>query len=322
MLCEWLFVTVSGYDHGKDFRPLNIAHIRYFLAAAEKGSYAGAAQTCFVTIQTISKAVSALEHSSGSALFVRKSTGVELTDLGHLFYDKAYQVNERFSELERLGEGYTQTNAPQNISLALSCEAHCRCPFEAENLLVSAFACGINLAIHSGSAAECLHAVMHHALDAAVVMGSHEMPGFEVRELTKAKRVALLKEGHPLATKDLLSVEDVCDFPLAQPPGLSQDYLDLLSVSKKHALLLPFINVAPTLEAHRSFINDDQGIILAADGSWIKKAYPLCIIRPFRLGSSTSIPLRFIFDPLHKNTSLEKLIICVKEMLYTASKNT
>jgi len=70
-----------------DFRDLE-----HFIAVAETGSIARAAERCHTVASAVSKRLSDLEASFGTSLFVRGAKGVELTSAGHAFLARARSV--------------------------------------------------------------------------------------------------------------------------------------------------------------------------------------------------------------------------------------
>ena len=60
---------------------MEMHQVRYFLAVCEELSFCRAARRCGVSQPSLSNAISALEHSLGGALFLRKPS-IALTVLG------------------------------------------------------------------------------------------------------------------------------------------------------------------------------------------------------------------------------------------------
>lgn len=75
--------------------------IRYFLAAAETGSLAGAARRLEVSVPAVQKLVGALERELGLTLLERGTRGVRLTASGSEYLD---QCRSLVQELEALGQ--------------------------------------------------------------------------------------------------------------------------------------------------------------------------------------------------------------------------
>src|SRR5262245_55213527 len=78
-----------------DFKDLEL-----FVAVAEAGSIARAADRCHTVASAVSKRLSDLEESFGTALISRGPRGVELTSAGHAFLVKARKLLVQAGQLE------------------------------------------------------------------------------------------------------------------------------------------------------------------------------------------------------------------------------
>lgn len=78
-----------------DFKDLEL-----FVAVAEAGSIARAADRCHTVASAASKRLSDLEQSFGTALLNRSARGVELTSAGHAFLVRARRLLDQASRLE------------------------------------------------------------------------------------------------------------------------------------------------------------------------------------------------------------------------------
>ncbi len=78
-----------------DFKDLEI-----FVAVAEAGSIARAAERCHTVASAVSKRLSDLEDSFGTALLTRGARGVELTSAGHAFLIKARKLLDQAAQLD------------------------------------------------------------------------------------------------------------------------------------------------------------------------------------------------------------------------------
>jgi LysR family transcriptional regulator, transcriptional activator of nhaA len=74
----------ANNDSRNDMRHLNYNHLLYFWTVAREGSIAKAAETLFVTPQTISGQLKLLEESIGKPLFNRIGRRLALTESGHV----------------------------------------------------------------------------------------------------------------------------------------------------------------------------------------------------------------------------------------------
>jgi DNA-binding transcriptional LysR family regulator len=73
----------------KPFPSIELRHLRYFLAAAEHGSFRKAAAALNVQESAISRRIRDLEDEIGVALFIRHHGGVHLTHAGQRFLARA-----------------------------------------------------------------------------------------------------------------------------------------------------------------------------------------------------------------------------------------
>src|SRR5689334_13533878 len=78
-----------------DFKDLEI-----FVAVADAGSIARAAEHCHTVASAISKRLSDLESSFGTALLTRGARGVELTSAGHAFLVKSRRLLAQAEQLD------------------------------------------------------------------------------------------------------------------------------------------------------------------------------------------------------------------------------
>src|SRR5580692_6950472 len=70
--------------------PMELRHLRYFIAVAEEGSLTVAAERRLHTAQpSLSRQIRDLEYEVGVALFVRSVRGIALTAAGRAFLEHA-----------------------------------------------------------------------------------------------------------------------------------------------------------------------------------------------------------------------------------------
>jgi LysR family hca operon transcriptional activator len=70
--------------------PMELRHLRYFIAVAEEGSMTVAAERRLHTAQpSLSRQMKDLEVELGCALMVRGTKGIDLTTAGRVFLDHA-----------------------------------------------------------------------------------------------------------------------------------------------------------------------------------------------------------------------------------------
>ncbi len=84
---------------------LNFKHLRYFWSVASYGSIVKAAETLFVTPQTISSQLRDLEQQVGHKLFKKSGRNLVLTETGQLVFSYADEMFKLGSDLQDALDG-------------------------------------------------------------------------------------------------------------------------------------------------------------------------------------------------------------------------
>ncbi|MCP8897785.1 LysR family transcriptional regulator [Gilvimarinus xylanilyticus] len=90
--------------------------LKVFITAAEQRSLTGAAETLDMTLATVSRRVSDLEHQLGAELFHRSNRGLSLTSAGQTYYDEtAGYIHELDLRLRHLDQSLNQLEGELRI---------------------------------------------------------------------------------------------------------------------------------------------------------------------------------------------------------------
>jgi LysR family transcriptional regulator, transcriptional activator of nhaA len=79
---------------------LNYHHLLYFWVVAREKSLIRASAKLTLSPSTVSSQIRALEDATGETLFIRKSRGLELTDMGRVVYGYAEEIFTKGRELQ------------------------------------------------------------------------------------------------------------------------------------------------------------------------------------------------------------------------------
>lgn len=189
--------------------PIEFRHFRYFIAAAEHGSFRKASAALGVHQSSLSRGISDMEDALGASLFQRGSGGVSLTIAGQRFLVRARRVARDVekgvldvasigrSEDGRVAIGILSSIASGFLAKLLSSYHHHHPNVEVE--------------LRDGNPSEHVASIRRLALDVAFVTGSREWSGCDTEHLWSERVFAALPEQHPLASLDELNWRDMAD---------------------------------------------------------------------------------------------------------------
>jgi DNA-binding transcriptional LysR family regulator len=197
----------SGQDLQFDFRDLE-----QFIAVAETGSIARAAERCHTVASAVSKRLSDLEGSFGTALLVRGAKGVELTPAGHAFLARArglvHQAQQLDDELRRHASGARgHVRVFANISSIVEF-----LPAALGSFLEKFPDIHIHLEEHVSTAVAA--GVADNLADFGILGSMAAMEGLTLTPFRSDELVVVLEPDHPLARADSLSFADIAHLPL------------------------------------------------------------------------------------------------------------
>jgi DNA-binding transcriptional LysR family regulator len=79
---------------------LNPIQLNYFIKTVEHRSLNKAAKELYISQPALTKQINLLEKQIGQALFLRKQTGIEVTEAGRFLYDKAVFIIHQLEAIE------------------------------------------------------------------------------------------------------------------------------------------------------------------------------------------------------------------------------
>ena len=186
---------------------IELRHLRYFLAAAEYGSFRKVGRALGVRESAISRRIRDLEDKLGASLFHRLSAGVRLTFAGQRLLPRAQaitkqlrQAKQEIATIGREGKGLVKIGIFSSLSSGFLAEL--LRGYESSHA-------GVTTELVDGSPAEHISAIRQLTLDIAFVTGTREWPSCDTAELWFERVFAVLPRTHRLAGKDELSWHDL-----------------------------------------------------------------------------------------------------------------
>lgn len=178
---------------------MELRHLRYFIAVAEEKHMTRAAQRLGIQQPPLSMQIRALERELDVQLFRRKPRGMDLTDAGVAFLDRARaildQVDHAFATTRRTARG---EQGRVVVGFTSSAPFHPFVPrviraFREMSPLVS-------LVLEESGSSELVQGLNNEEIDAAFIRSPvADVLGLTVRPLLEEKMLVALPAGHSLA---------------------------------------------------------------------------------------------------------------------------
>jgi LysR family transcriptional regulator, hydrogen peroxide-inducible genes activator len=274
---------------------MEIHQLRYFVAVADEGSFSRAAAKVRVAQPSLSQQIRKLEAEVGQPLFDRLPRSVVLTEAGRCLIDYARQILASISDARRcvdelknevsgkLAVGAIPTIAPYVLpQLVVTFQKHYP---EVTLEIVEDVTDGITRRIEAGE------------LDVALASTCRPSPTLQRESLGTEPLLALVPEGHPLAKKDIVELDDLKSqrfLLLHEMHCLSQQVNHLLESRR----LRPEVALAGSqLSTIANMVAASIGVSIVPQMMVKHHATPGCVVLPF----ASPVPereLNFLSNPL------------------------
>jgi DNA-binding transcriptional LysR family regulator len=186
---------------------VELRHLRYFIAIAEERSFTGAAERLWIAQPGLSTQMRRLEAELGVQLFERHPRGIELTQAGELFLERARVAVSAADVALSTGR---DLEAGVIGSLRLGLDAGARWPLAAELLLrFGRERPGVELSVVEAYGATLWRDLRAGRLDAVVAPTGHGSTDLRTLALGSEDWVVLVGAGHPLAGIGPVDAEDL-----------------------------------------------------------------------------------------------------------------
>lgn len=209
---------------------MNIQQLRYVVAIANSGTFREAAEKMYVSQPSLSISVRDLEKELGFKIFRRTSSGTFLTRRGMEFYEKSQELVKGFDIFQN------QYANPEEEKVEFSVASQ---HYDFLPPTITAFSERYtdykNFRIFESTTVQILDEVAQGHSEIGIIylnnqnkkgiMQRVEKLGLEVIELIPFHTHIYLREGHPLAQKEELVMEDLADLPTVRFTQEKDEYL-------------------------------------------------------------------------------------------------
>lgn len=201
---------------------MELRHIRYFLAVAEKLNFTKAAARLCIAQPPLSRQMKELEEELGAKLFVRGPHAVHLTEEGMVFKQYALQVLEL---VEKSAEDIREMKKGLQGTLYLaSVEGHAPHLFSRWIAGFHKKHPDVQYNLWNGNSDDVTNRVMKGLCDLAIIMEPYNAEGLEAIPVYQEPWVALIPLDHALAAEpgDTIDLERLADCDLIIPSRQSR----------------------------------------------------------------------------------------------------
>lgn len=209
---------------------MNIQQLRYVVAIANSGTFREAAEKMYVSQPSLSISVRDLEKELGFKIFRRTSSGTFLTRRGMEFYEKAQELVKGFDVFQN------QYANPEEEKDEFSIASQ---HYDFLPPTITAFSQQYpeykNFRIFESTTVQILDEVAQGHSEIGIIYLNNqnqkgikqrvEKLGLEVIELIPFQTHIYLREGHPLAKKKELVMDDLVDLPTVRFTQEKDEYL-------------------------------------------------------------------------------------------------
>ena len=209
---------------------MNIQQLRYVVAIANSGTFREAAEKMYVSQPSLSISVRDLEKELGFKIFRRTSSGTFLTRRGMEFYEKAQELVKGFDVFQN------QYANPEEEKDEFSIASQ---HYDFLPPTITTFSQRYpdykNFRIFESTTVQILDEVAQGHSEIGIIylnnqnqkgiMQRIEKLGLEVTELIPFQTHIYLREGHPLAKKKELVMDDLVDLPTVRFTQEKDEYL-------------------------------------------------------------------------------------------------
>ncbi len=277
------------FPHASHVDVMDPTALRYFLEVARSGSLSKASERLFVAASALSRQIAKLEEQMGTPLFERQPRGMALTEAGRLLANHA-----RRSQLEdeRVADEIRHLSARGRVTLRIAASegvAPDFLPQVCEHFLRTYPRAHFQMDVSVPSLAT--QRVRDGTHDIAVCFSIAPEKDVHVHYAQRAPVYALMRRGHPLATRKAVALSDLLSWPVAihSESGTLRQLFDV--ACSLEGLAFEPVFVANVHTALQTFVQRSDAITLAG-----------YLTARSRLASGGLVALQILNPELHQRT--------------------
>ena len=208
---------------------LSIRDIQYCLTVVRCGQLLSAAMELGVTQPALTKAVMRVEEEFGLQLFERGARGMTLTSAGLRVIERLTALQNEYADTVHLADEMRASHAGLLRIGVTDMTASSRMAAALGSLLVQRPGLRIRLKIDRSDSLDAQ--ISDGSLDLALVPAYDDQPLVSTKtKVADDPMLPLVREGHPLASRERVALNDVAEFGWVMGPTHSAAYRTLVSI--------------------------------------------------------------------------------------------
>lgn len=235
----------------------------YFCEVARTGSVTEAAVTQHMAPSAISRQIAKLERDVGVALFERHARGMTLTEAGHRLFTHARRHEVESSTL--LAEMRSLDSSEHDVITVACTEGFAASVVPQAMALVHRHYPAVTFVLAVVGRDEASRQVVEARADIAATFSIGSRSDVTVEYSGTVPVCAVMAPDHPLASRSIVDLREICDHPLAlSPTGSSQRELFDVGV-RLEGLAAHVALECERLAPIQEFVRSSDGVALISD---------------------------------------------------------
>ncbi|MBO6815825.1 MAG: LysR family transcriptional regulator [Rhizobiaceae bacterium] len=241
---------------------MNFKHLKYFVATAETGQVSRAAKLLSISQSAVTSSIRELETILGSALFTRRSQGMEMTEAGRQFLQSAREILEKVESAHFLETQNSDVSGTVTLAATYTVIGYFL-PYHLGRLAQLYPKLKIRIVELNRQSIE--QQLVSGLIDISVALTSNiQNPDIETVTLMKSPRRLWVPTGHPMSDMDKVSLQDIGREPyimltVDEAAHTSMKYWNANNCSPNIKLR------TSSVEAVRSLVANGQGVTILSD---------------------------------------------------------
>lgn len=239
---------------------VTLRQVEAFLAVAEEKHFGRAAERLHVSPPWLSQTIKDLERALGVRLLARTTRSVALTDAGAIF---ATLAGRAVRDLETAVASVAERGRQRRITLGYTIGAG----LDLVPDLLRTFAArhpDLTVTTREFDFSDPTAGLREREVDIAVIRPPIGLTGLVSIDLLTEPRVACLPEGHRLAGRETVRVEELLGEPIVAAPTSPGPWRDYWILTDYRTSPAPVVAEAPTFDAELHLIARGVGISISA----------------------------------------------------------